>query len=212
MRVCIALRRAHGSTPAKTRQSAGAVMAATPGRSGWPASACRRIRQVPEEGLEARPAAEFGVDLPGMRRGPRHAEATILDHGDTLPKTGRPCGKPSAWHAIVVSYSGPMRVSRNATLAATPKASRFRVQTPGLIDGLRNSPSRSRAVIARVQSAIVLLEAGQQGKNPVCPCDDKPKSPNATLVKHRMRNVMEPSAGTHRTRKSIANTRMRRFL
>ena len=26
---------------AKTRQSAGAVMGATPGRSGWPASACR---------------------------------------------------------------------------------------------------------------------------------------------------------------------------
>ena len=26
---------------AKTRQSAGAVMVATPGRSGWPASACR---------------------------------------------------------------------------------------------------------------------------------------------------------------------------
>ena len=29
------------ATPAKPRQSAGAVMAATPGRSGWPASACR---------------------------------------------------------------------------------------------------------------------------------------------------------------------------
>ena len=29
------------ATPAKTRQSAGAVMGATPGRSGWPASACR---------------------------------------------------------------------------------------------------------------------------------------------------------------------------
>ena len=27
--------------PPKTRQSAGAVMGATPGRSGWPASACR---------------------------------------------------------------------------------------------------------------------------------------------------------------------------
>ena len=29
------------ATPAKPRQSAGAVMGATPGRSGWPASACR---------------------------------------------------------------------------------------------------------------------------------------------------------------------------
>ena len=32
--------RAPNATPAKT-QSAGAVMVATPGRSGWPASACR---------------------------------------------------------------------------------------------------------------------------------------------------------------------------
>ena len=48
------------ATPAKPRQSAGAVMAATPGRSGWPASACRfrvpRIRwHVTERESPAKP-------------------------------------------------------------------------------------------------------------------------------------------------------------